>query len=196
MPGRVDHVVNFDFPLNAVDYLHRTGRTARAGATGSITSLVARRDQVTVFRFQIPFTSNPIRRRHRQQYLPHRPARPGDTQVVQDAGVEVGIPALCGLNSGLTMLASQHIKTVQLAVPLPLHSVQLWPLANMQSIRLCYAQPSGLTGASAKRVGKRAPAPWTIEHHFVNISLSSASAGGRMEGALHRTLPLDISIDP
>lgn len=47
MPGRVDHVVNFDFPMNAVDYLHRTGRTARAGAPGSISSLVARRDQVT-----------------------------------------------------------------------------------------------------------------------------------------------------
>lgn len=92
MPGRVDHVVNFDFPLNAVDYLHRTGRTARAGATGSITSLVARRDQVTVFRVHIPLISNPMRRRHRQQYLPRRPARPGDTQVVQDAGVEVGMP--------------------------------------------------------------------------------------------------------
>jgi len=39
-------VVNFDFPLNPVDYLHRTGRTARAGARGRITSLVARRDQV------------------------------------------------------------------------------------------------------------------------------------------------------
>lgn len=48
MPGRVDHVVNFDFPLNAVDYLHRTGRTARAGAPGTITSLVARRDQVLI----------------------------------------------------------------------------------------------------------------------------------------------------
>jgi len=39
-------VVNFDFPLNPVDYLHRTGRTARAGARGRITSLVTRRDQV------------------------------------------------------------------------------------------------------------------------------------------------------
>ena len=46
VPGHVDHVVNFDFPLNPVDYLHRTGRTARAGAAGRITSLVARRDAV------------------------------------------------------------------------------------------------------------------------------------------------------
>lgn len=44
--GHVDHVVNFDFPLNPVDYLHRTGRTARAGAPGNVVSLVDRRDQV------------------------------------------------------------------------------------------------------------------------------------------------------
>lgn len=58
MPGRVDHVVNFDFPLNAVDYLHRTGRTARAGASGTITSLVARRDQVLAARIKDALNRN------------------------------------------------------------------------------------------------------------------------------------------
>ena len=52
VPGRVDHVVNFDFPLNPVDYLHRTGRTARAGASGRITSLVAKRDSVLARRIE------------------------------------------------------------------------------------------------------------------------------------------------
>lgn len=43
----VDHVVMFDFPLNPLDYLHRAGRTARAGqGEGRVTALVARRDRV------------------------------------------------------------------------------------------------------------------------------------------------------
>ncbi|PSC71941.1 DEAD-box ATP-dependent RNA helicase 39 [Micractinium conductrix] len=52
IPGRVDHVVNFDFPLNPIDYLHRTGRTARAGATGRITSLVTKGDRVLAERIE------------------------------------------------------------------------------------------------------------------------------------------------
>ncbi|CAN0121971.1 unnamed protein product [Ectocarpus sp. 4 AP-2014] len=42
----VDHVVMFDFPLNPIDYLHRSGRTARMGAKGRVTSLLAKRDLV------------------------------------------------------------------------------------------------------------------------------------------------------
>jgi len=40
----IDHVVMFDFPTSAVDYLHRAGRTARAGRKGIVTSFVTRRD--------------------------------------------------------------------------------------------------------------------------------------------------------
>lgn len=36
----VTHVINFDLPVNPEDYLHRIGRTARAGAKGDAISLV------------------------------------------------------------------------------------------------------------------------------------------------------------
>ncbi|GLC43306.1 hypothetical protein PLESTB_001342500 [Pleodorina starrii] len=51
-PGTVDHVVNFDFPTTSVDYLHRTGRTARAGNKGKITSIVSKRDKVLAQRVE------------------------------------------------------------------------------------------------------------------------------------------------
>jgi superfamily II DNA/RNA helicase len=44
--AEVDHVVMFDFPLNAIDYLHRSGRTARAEGKGKVTAMVAKRDKV------------------------------------------------------------------------------------------------------------------------------------------------------
>ena len=48
----MDHVINFDFPLNPDDFLHRTGRTARAGASGRVTSLVAKRDRTLAHRIE------------------------------------------------------------------------------------------------------------------------------------------------
>ncbi|OAD70906.1 hypothetical protein PHYBLDRAFT_87748, partial [Phycomyces blakesleeanus NRRL 1555(-)] len=42
----VDHVVLYDFPTSVVDYLHRVGRTARAGKTGKATSLIGRKDRM------------------------------------------------------------------------------------------------------------------------------------------------------
>jgi len=35
----VTHVVNYDLPLDPEDYVHRVGRTARAGASGHAISL-------------------------------------------------------------------------------------------------------------------------------------------------------------
>jgi ATP-dependent RNA helicase RhlE len=41
----VAHVVNFDLPMEPEDYVHRIGRTGRAGATGKATTFVTPRDR-------------------------------------------------------------------------------------------------------------------------------------------------------
>ncbi|KAL5223409.1 hypothetical protein ABZP36_028122 [Zizania latifolia] len=48
----VDHVIMFDFPSNSIDYLHRTGRTARMGAKGKVTSLLAKKDVTLATRIE------------------------------------------------------------------------------------------------------------------------------------------------
>lgn len=48
----VDHVVLFDFPTSVVDYLHRVGRTARAGQVGKATSLIGRKDRMMADRIK------------------------------------------------------------------------------------------------------------------------------------------------
>jgi ATP-dependent RNA helicase RhlE len=42
---QLPHVVNFDLPNVPEDYVHRIGRTGRAGATGEAISLVSREEQ-------------------------------------------------------------------------------------------------------------------------------------------------------
>jgi len=41
----ISHVINFDLPMVAEDYIHRIGRTGRAGATGTAISFVDREDR-------------------------------------------------------------------------------------------------------------------------------------------------------
>ena len=41
----IEHVINFDFPHHAEDYVHRIGRTARVDASGLATSFVTRADR-------------------------------------------------------------------------------------------------------------------------------------------------------
>jgi ATP-dependent RNA helicase RhlE len=41
----ISHVVNFDFPMHAEDYVHRIGRTGRANAVGDAISFITPEDQ-------------------------------------------------------------------------------------------------------------------------------------------------------
>jgi ATP-dependent RNA helicase RhlE len=44
----ISHVVNFDFPMHAEDYVHRIGRTGRAQAIGDAISFVTSEDQAAL----------------------------------------------------------------------------------------------------------------------------------------------------
>ena len=44
----VSHVFNFDVPIQAEDYVHRIGRTGRAGSTGTSISFVSEMDAFNV----------------------------------------------------------------------------------------------------------------------------------------------------
>ena len=54
-------VVNYDVPREAEDYVHRIGRTARAGAGGSAVTLVGERDQERFAGIE-DFLGKPVRR--------------------------------------------------------------------------------------------------------------------------------------
>ncbi|WP_345267241.1 DEAD/DEAH box helicase [Nibrella viscosa] len=46
------HVVNFDIPRDAEDYIHRIGRTARAEATGTAITFISDQDQDRILRIE------------------------------------------------------------------------------------------------------------------------------------------------
>ncbi len=51
IPG-VSHVFNFDIPFDAEDYIHRIGRTGRAGAKGVAVSLITGNEMFRIRRFE------------------------------------------------------------------------------------------------------------------------------------------------
>ena len=81
---QLPHVVNFDLPNVPEDYVHRIGRTGRAGATGEAISLVSREEQ-SLLRDIERLIRRPIPRLTVANYEPaaaaahdleHRPPRP------------------------------------------------------------------------------------------------------------------------
>ena len=78
----VSHVVNFDVPQNPEDYVHRIGRTARAGATGDAITLLSQ-EEMSDFRAIEGYIDRLIPDRHlegfdyrtRPTLDPERPAK-------------------------------------------------------------------------------------------------------------------------
>jgi ATP-dependent RNA helicase RhlE len=66
---QLPHVVNFDLPDVAEDYVHRIGRTGRAGATGQAISLVAA-DELDLLRAIERLTQKLIERRYEDDFIP------------------------------------------------------------------------------------------------------------------------------
>ncbi|NWE67142.1 DEAD/DEAH box helicase [Pseudomonas gingeri] len=77
-------VVNFDLPIVAEDYIHRIGRTGRAGATGEAISLVCA-DEVNLLSAIETLTRQTLSRREEQDFEPeHRvPETDASGQVVK-----------------------------------------------------------------------------------------------------------------
>jgi ATP-dependent RNA helicase RhlE len=80
----ISHVINFDLPAQPEDYVHRIGRTARAGASGVAISFCGSAQQgelrsierMTGTRLQIAGGSPPlVQRQGTQAPTEHRPSR-------------------------------------------------------------------------------------------------------------------------
>jgi superfamily II DNA/RNA helicase len=76
----VSHIINFDVPHHADDYVHRIGRTGRAGKTGTAITIVSPADHKAVGAIErligqpIPWAGEPPREREAER-PPAKPAR-------------------------------------------------------------------------------------------------------------------------
>lgn len=82
----ISHVINFDLPNSAEDYVHRIGRTGRAGAKGIALSFAANKDMQLVKRIE-QFTGQKITSHvipgmepSSKPYSNSRPSRPSENQ--------------------------------------------------------------------------------------------------------------------
>ncbi|NQX01347.1 DEAD/DEAH box helicase [bacterium] len=82
----VTHVVNFDFPVNPEDYVHRIGRTGRAEAQGEAISFVPKQD-LNLLNILELFISQRLDRKRLRGFDYHAPVpapTPGEKQPRQD----------------------------------------------------------------------------------------------------------------
>jgi ATP-dependent RNA helicase RhlE len=84
----ISHVINFDFPPQPEDYVHRIGRTGRAQAIGDAISFVTRDDEDSLRRLE-RFLGRGITRRKIEGFVantPHPPSPPADDKRPRPRG--------------------------------------------------------------------------------------------------------------
>ncbi|CAH0514260.1 unnamed protein product [Peronospora belbahrii] len=111
----VKHVVMFDFPKTAVDYVHRAGRTGRAGKQGLVTSLVTKHDLALATSIENSKRSNSTIKELRENVLAPSsrtvPLSVGDTSEKQ---VRQGLTSKRGgFGHGTKKLARHKIRTLR-----------------------------------------------------------------------------------
>jgi superfamily II DNA/RNA helicase len=77
----ISHVINYGMPMKAEDYVHRIGRTGRAGRTGLAVTLAERRDAAMIHHIQ-RFTTQRIPAAVVEGLEPKRPEPKSQTQPV------------------------------------------------------------------------------------------------------------------
>lgn len=82
----ITHVINFDMPRSADTYVHRIGRTGRAGAKGTAISLVEAHDVRIVGKIE-RYIDQPLKRRFVKDLRPkNKEAKPPGKKKVVDTG--------------------------------------------------------------------------------------------------------------
>ncbi|GAB6044151.1 DEAD/DEAH box helicase [Endothiovibrio diazotrophicus] len=103
----LSHVINFDLPMAAEDYIHRIGRTGRGGASGTAISLVGPRDWGNVQRIE-RLTGQKVERHVLEGLEPRRPeprlggrdGKPGQKKFFSKGGPRRGGPSGGGPGGG------------------------------------------------------------------------------------------------
>jgi superfamily II DNA/RNA helicase len=81
----ISHVINFDLPKFAEDYVHRIGRTGRGGASGIAVSFAGSRDMMTLKKIE-RYTGQPIQQHTVEGMEPKFKPRPASSQPRSGAG--------------------------------------------------------------------------------------------------------------
>jgi superfamily II DNA/RNA helicase len=81
----ITHVINFDLPKFAEDYVHRIGRTGRGGASGIAVSFASNRDAMNLKKIE-RYTGQPIKAHTVEGMEPKFKPRPASSQPRSGAG--------------------------------------------------------------------------------------------------------------